>query len=294
MGSVEQTTSGTRLDRYYYGTYGYEFPCVSIARSDLKMDVEALFIAGRILRELDRMLYERNTFLEFHQVLLLGYGALGRAAAKLLKDRMVRLLVYENDPRIRNLAREENCPVAECVDEGCFPADTIVLGMTGEEAFTMEMLGAFGRSPAGRLYLASGSSKQTEFQAFMRYAEQNKIRGRQGKFTCPMPSGEKKRTKEIYLLADGMPLNFRSETGGSLTESMIDLIFTEMLLCGLWICEGRGQNRMYLAGEEKIPGLDERRLFKRWCGLYGLWDAYPGPHPEKEYLRRRTYERRKF
>lgn len=293
-GSVEQTTSGTRLDRYYYGTYGYEFPCVSVARSDLKMDVEALFIVNRILRELDQMLYEQNTFLEFHQVLLLGYGVLGRAAAKLLKNRKVRLLVYDTDPRIRKLAQEENCCVVECADKLYFSADTIILGMTGEEAFTLEMLKAFGKSPAGRLYLASGSSKQTEFRAFLRYAEQNKIESRQGKFSYPMFFGEKKETKQIYLLADGMPLNFCSETGGSLTVSMIDLIFTEMLLCGLWICESNGEKRMYLAGAEAIPGLDEKQLFQRWCTLYGLWDKYPEPHPEKDYLRRRTYEKRKF
>ena len=47
IGVVEQTTSGTRRSMSRQG-YRYAYPCASVARSDIKMHVESIFIGQRI------------------------------------------------------------------------------------------------------------------------------------------------------------------------------------------------------------------------------------------------------
>ena len=287
IGSVEQTTSGMRRSLRIYGRYGYEFPCISVSRSDFKMDVEAHFIGNRVVQELERCLYDLDTFLEFHQVLLLGYGVLGRVIAGILQKRRLQLTVYDVDPGIRQLAREEGYCVVESMQQFTFQRDTVVLGVTGEEAFTLEMLELFRISPARRMYLASGSSKQIEFQTFLRYVRQNRLKGSKGKNGYTLASGRKKEAKQVYLLAEGMPVNFYQKKGGSLTFSVMDFIFTEMLLCGCNLIGIRDmEKRMYLAGEDELYGLNEAQLFHKWCELYGLLEQYPDAHPAKAYLRR--------
>lgn len=72
IGVVEQTTSGTRRSMSRQG-YRYAYPCASVARSDIKMHVESIFIGQRIVEELALMLYEADAFFPFHSVLLVGY-----------------------------------------------------------------------------------------------------------------------------------------------------------------------------------------------------------------------------
>ena len=287
IGSVEQTTSGTRRSMRYYGRNGYEFPCISVSRSDFKMDVEALFIGNRIVVELERCLYALDTFMEFHQVLLLGYGVLGRVIAGILQKRQLQLTVYDIDPSIRQLAREEGYFVVDSMQQFVFQKDTVVLGVTGEDSFTLEMLEMFRVSPAKRMYLASGSSKQIEFQTFLRYMGQRGAKEGQKKSRYTFSDGNNKSSKQVYLLADGMPVNFYHKNGGSLTFSVMDFIFTEMLLCACSLVRRKDlEKRMYLAGEDELPELNEALLFHKWCELYGLLAQYPGMHPAKEYLRR--------
>ena len=286
IGSVEQTTSGMRRSMRYYGRNGYEFPCISVSRSDFKMDVEALFIGSRIVEELERGLYDLDTFMEFHQVLLLGYGVLGRVIADILQKRRLQLTVYDIDPGIRQLAREEGYSVVDSIQQFAFHKDTVVLGVTGEESFTIEMLEMFRHSPAKRMYLASGSSKQIEFRSFLHHVGYSGPKGGQRKSRYTFSAGENEIAKQVYLLAEGMPLNFYKKNGGSLTFSVMDFIFTEMLLCGCSLLRRKDlEKRMYLAGRDEVTELDEALLFHKWCKLYGLLEQYPGTHPAKEYLR---------
>ncbi len=61
IGVVEQTTSGTRRSMSRQG-YQYAYPCASVARSDIKMNVESIFIGQRIVEELGLMLYAADAF----------------------------------------------------------------------------------------------------------------------------------------------------------------------------------------------------------------------------------------
>ncbi len=86
-GSVEQTASGTVRCRKFGQENGFFYPCGSISRSDIKMHIESRFIGHRVVEELAYFLYTANAFLDFHHVLLLGYGIVGRQVARDLQSR---------------------------------------------------------------------------------------------------------------------------------------------------------------------------------------------------------------
>lgn len=301
-GCVEQTASGTVRCREFGRKYGYAYPCVSVSRSDIKMNIEARFIGHRVVEELAGFLYTANAFLDFHYVLLLGYGIVGRQIAMDLRSRRCKIRVYEQDALVRGTAEEEGYETVE-ISRELFRRDTIVIGNTGAASFTREMLAAFFSGEGERLYLASSSSQDKEFKVFL-----NMVRGNE-----PLPESavltERRdeefysryvyrchgREKKVYLIAEGLPVNFYRRGGVSLTYSVIELIFAEMLSAGLaLISQGQWENRLWLLGEGKEAPcfFSEEELIRLWFEGYGLVDReearelLPG-HPAGSYLRSR-------
>ena len=95
------------------------------------------------------------------------------------------------------------------------------------------------------------------------------------------------RTKKILLIAKGLPVNFFRPDVISLTNCMIDLIFTEILMLAKWLCENPdAEKRLYLLGRSKEISeyCSEEKLFRDWLEVYGfsyeedmarLMDAHP-------------------
>lgn len=304
-GSVEQTASGTVRCRKFGERRGYAYPCASISRSDIKMHIESRFIGHRVVEELASFLYTANAFLDFHNVLLLGYGIVGRQVARDLQGRSCFIRVLDTDPKIARVAQGDGCQVAKEVNPGLFDSDTILIGNTGEEAFTRKMLTMFFMSASRRLYLASSSSQDQEFKVFLNMAAAK----------SPWPEGTalleredfeyysrflfdyQGKQKEIFLMAQGLPVNFYRKNGISLTYSVIDLIFAQMLSEGLGFCvKDNWEKGLRLLGMEDASSgyWSEEKLARAWFSTYGLtgtgsgegWD-FPKSHPEADYLRQR-------
>ncbi len=308
LGAVEQTTSGTVRGYNLGREKDYAYPHLSVARSDIKMNVESRFIAERVIEELSSFLYGINTFLDFHKVLLIGYGVIGRRIAQVLTERPVKLMVCEKNPYIFGLAAGEGMEAYETTEPECFNADTIVLGNTGCASFDEKMLVDFMKSKSHKLYLASSSSQDEEFWIFL-----SMLRG-----DIPFPAnvelkdhfeytgvdeyvfeyteGGDKREKKVYLIAKGLPVNFFRPDVISLTNCMIDLIFTEILMLGKWLCENRdAKKKLYLLGvnEEISTYCCEKDLFRDWLEVYGfsyeedmarLMDAHPMSKKLRAYM----------
>lgn len=299
VGTVEQTTSGTRRCYYDGVKNGFMYPCTSIARSELKMNFESIFIGQRIVEELNYFLYSANTFLNFQNVLIVGYGIIGRNVNKALQTIHCNVMAIDSDERICETARNDGLEARSKIDRTLFAPNTILIGCVGNPSFSFYDMMEFMLSDGENLYLASGSSKQVEFIDFIegfKNAEEADI------IKIELKTSEryfdvynvtyKDITKKIYLIANGLPVNFYREDVISLTHRVIDLIFVEMLLIGISLVEDRYDNEMFLlGGDNKLKEIiDEKALIKEWfdtngmnknAEIYEMLDA----HPDSDYLR---------
>ena len=306
VGVVEQTTSGTRRSMSRQG-YRYSYPCASIARSDIKMNVESIFIGQRIVEELGLMLYTADAFYPFHSVLLVGYGIIGRSCRMALKGRFCRVEAYDTDPRVVQVAENDGLRAYLRPTPEMFSENTIVIGCVGGPSFGADMFQAFLQGKGANLYLASGSSKDVEFSYFLRYLE-----GKEAAIPgLTLESREKLEwynccrfryggaEKNVYLMAEGKPVNFCREGVISLTYRVIDLVFTEMLQMALYLCRNRKiPPRLYILGEDNpiTRAVPEEEMLRRWFRENHFWyqgdlEAFLQPHPLADELRQNTWEK---
>lgn len=307
LGAVEQTTSGTRRSMNRQG-YLYAYPCVSIARSDIKMNVESIFIGQRITEELGLMLYEADTFFSFHSVLLIGYGIIGRSCRLALEGRFCRIAAYDTNPCVLQAAEKEGLYTYSGPSPEMFSEDTIVIGCVGSPSFGEEMFRAFLDGQGTNLYLASGSSKEVEFSWFLRYlvGKETEISG----LSLEEQRTAKRHTcyrfryngieKNVYIMAEGKPVNFYREGVISLTYRVIDLVFTEMLKMALYLCRNRDlPAQLYILGEDNpiTRAVSEKELLNWWFQENRFWhqgelEAFLQPHPLAAELRRIIWDKK--
>ena len=306
LGVVEQTNYGTARGFQIGETEGYAYPLMSVSRSEIKMNVESVFIAQRVVEELSLYLYSLNTFLDFHRVLLVGYGVVGRRVAQILKQRFTEFTVYDTAPWIRHAALEEGFHVCEEIRPALFDKDTILIAITGNVSFSEEMLTAFLEGSAEQLYLISGSSQEVEFSGLLSMLRKERpfpagleLTGHQvcdgaDRYTFRYTGTDGEETeKEICLIAKGRPVNFYRQEVISLTDCMIDIVFSEILLMAFWLCEHPDtEKKLYLFGKDGEPFDDKREeeMLRKWLGLYGLSEeagmrAFQDSHPMEEQLR---------
>lgn len=306
IGVVEQTTSGTRRSMIPQG-YRYAYPCASVARSDIKMNVESIFIGQRIVEELGLMLYAADTFYSFHSVLLVGYGIVGRSCRIALKGCNCRVKVYDTDSRVQQVAKNDGLRAYSEPDREMFSGDTIVIGCVGRPSFGEELFCTFLDGQGTNLYLASGSSKDVEFSYFLRYlaGKESEIPGLvlQSQemaewHTCyHFRYGDTE--KNVYLMAEGKPVNFYREGVISLTYRVIDLVFTEMLQMALYLCRNRDLSpQLYILGEDNpiTRAVSEKELLGFWFQENHFWyqgnqEAFLQPHPLVNELRKNVWEK---
>ncbi|MDO4265426.1 MAG: hypothetical protein Q4C63_03050 [Eubacteriales bacterium] len=294
-GAVEQTASGTLRMRAAGEKCGFGYPCCSISRSALKMRIESRFIGHRVTEELASFLYSANAFLDFHEVLILGYGIVGRQVSMDLKSRSCRITVRDTDARMEAAARRDGFATGLYQ---VFDRDLIVIGCSGADSFPKELLSAFLQGKANRLYLASASSQDREFAEFLRMAGGGEalpegavltVREKSEFYTCYEISVKSNR-KEIYLIAEGLPVNFYRKGGISLTHSVIDIIFADLLSAGLaFSFYPDMKNQLWLLGTGAFrPFVSEEEIASLWYRSYGLIPEdsalLPAGHPEMEYL----------
>lgn len=311
LGSVEQTTSGTlKCMEAFRDAGSYPYPCASISRSDIKMYLESCFIAHRVIEELNIFLAHANLFLDYHQILLLGYGIIGRRIARDLEHHFCKIIVYDIDPKIADTARKDGREAVPSVTSSLFSHNTILLGNVGQNSFTQEMFLAFLEGAAQLLCLASSSSQDREFRLFLDMVSGNtslpaevQLTGAAlYKYHTVYTFQYRGKEKTILLIAEGLPVNFYRSDVISLTHSVIDLVFSQMMTIGLTMCgSARLSPGLYLLGVENglKPFPSEQELLKLWFEKYDLIpdrtdNLFPDPHPDGDYLRMQLHEKGKF
>lgn len=314
IGAIEQTMAGLRnarqhIERDRAGTY----PVLSVARSKLKVRFENYFIARRVVEETAMLLYEQDEFLDMKDVVLIGYGVIGRPIAALLRKLNCRVIVLEENAQIRHTATCDGFEVLQRPEDLAFGQATLVLGATGRPAFALDQLAAFVASQAPALFLASASSKRIEFAPLVAFFEDADARAkaaerspplreveeiavRRGPFGCAYEFSHRGRRRSVVLLAEGYPVNFYRPQSQSLPSRVIDPINAEILVLAHYLCHnGRAlYNRLYLLGHDHLPdlGVSEEELMDLWTRHNhispsilnaGIWQAF-SPHPNEHWL----------
>ena len=302
IGSVEQTTSGTKI---LSSRMSYHYPSISIARSEIKMCLESVFIGQKIVEELSSFISYTNHFLNYSQVLIIGYGIFGRAVAKKLYGYQCNISVCDTDEVIRNVAEKEGYAAFYRITPDVFRDHQILIGMTGNKSFGIKELEHYLESDADNILLCSGSSKDIEYKDILNLIQDPKDSSFEFSLEETGPFYEKytvsdgKNQKCFYLIACGMPVNFCREGSISLTDRMIDLLFAELTLCaGAIIESGEMKNGLYLLGDSDAPvQLDEWKLMKDWFDINQLQGKESDLkqllciHPCKDYLRKATFRK---
>jgi S-adenosylhomocysteine hydrolase len=311
IGVIEQTTSGVRRYKDFVNSINIPYPVLSVARSKIKMRLESHFIARRVIDELNYLLYMANNFLSFHKVLIIGYGIIGRNISSALSALKCNIEVYDIEDGILSIAKDDGINVIDSIQNIQFTDNLIIIGATGEAAFTSLMFFSFVTSDAKKIYLASASSKRIEFQNIVNFFEvgdkdeayrqiideMKNILIEQKDYGTIYNFRYKDVDKKIVLIANGYPVNFFRKNIISLTESVIDLINCEIFILIEYLLKEKEnlKPQLYLLGSSDLHSLDveEECLVQSWVNLLALqFDETDGTiwkrfdvHPFEDSLR---------
>jgi S-adenosylhomocysteine hydrolase len=296
IGAIEQTASGSKRCVMYSKTKVLTYPVITVARSDVKMRFEPYFIARRIVDELNFLLYQSNDFLSFREVIVIGYGIIGRSIAFTLRSMDCKISVVDTDSEICNLAKKEGFQVFENIPPYAFDRRCIVIGATGESSFSLLMLSNFLESESPNLYLASASSKRVEFADLIDFFESSFETRNLAMKTYPILSKitnieieisqigiiyhfkYQEKRKSIVMIAEGYPVNFYRPHTISLTPTIMDPIITEIALCCEHLVRFSNdlKHNIYLLGSSQIPNMniDEEKIVSEWLKLNELTQSH--------------------
>ncbi len=156
--AVEQTTRGIRVAN----ALPPRFPVVNIGRSRAKLHLEAPLIADSMVHNLQHLLESgRSLFGDLNEVFLIGYGAVGRAAALRLRAQGYAVTVYDNTVATRCSAAADGFPIVDDLHTP-FVRKCVVAASTGGISFPA---GLHGMLQPGSI-LANMGSSDLEFAAW--------------------------------------------------------------------------------------------------------------------------------
>ena len=279
VGAIEQTANGVRnLLCLLEAGHTLEYPVLSVARSKIKTRIENKFIAKRAIEELSLLLYSRGDFLKYRNVLVIGYGMIGREVALVLRSCDCHVTVIERNDVIKAAAVAEGFAASNAIQVEHFTEKLLVVGATGERSFGVAELELFFGSRLHELSLVSVSSKQIEFEDLLDVFETGDVLALgTGSVHCQETRhlfGTEYRLSAIdrecviAMFADGKPVNFFRPGCESLSTSVIDLVNAELVgLVGRLMEEHHGlPNKLRLLGRDPIGiHIDECDLVDAWA-----------------------------
>lgn len=218
-GVVEDTTFGH--NRYVRSASAIPVQIYSVARSHLKW-IEGRFVGRDAVLAMDKVLREQGLTITGRNALVVGFGMIGMNVARTLKAFDFQVSVFDKEAH-RNLAAYiDGYKVGKKID--LIREADVIFSQTAETSMTIEDI----MRCKNNTVLASVGSKDTEFDisSLRQRAEKCETIGRYlEKFILP-------NRRSIVVVKGGAAVNFILP---SLPEELLDLIFSEMTLCGIRI-----------------------------------------------------------
>ena len=225
IGVVEDTNQGHWI---YESLSNLCVPVLSIAQSPIK-DLENRLIGKAIVFSLENIIrkYFYYTFCG-KNVLVFGYGKIGKSVAKTLKSRDCIVYVWDINPIKRIEARLDGFIVLK--KEDMLKNSNVIVGVSGKKSISSK---DFYNMKKGAI-VCSGSSKQVEID--IEYlSEESSIES----INKELSKVTLNNNVFFYLLNDGKPINFNDN---SVLDSILDLIFSELFMCICDISNNKNQN----------------------------------------------------
>jgi hypothetical protein len=291
IGMVEQTRAGTRMIQVKNSQTKLTYPVLTIARSKIKIRMESAFVAQRVFEELNSLFYSLGLFLRYKTVIVGGFGIIGRQLAFYLRSIDIEVLIYDKDETVLRLARKEGFYTIAKIEPQHLTESFCYVGCTGTKSFTIRELNMLLQSGKAEFYLASGSSKRSEFLELIYFFESDdhdvekttlikrypfltdisdiKIEGTNEGFVYRF--NYKMREIKIFLLAEGFPVNMYSPNSISIPDRAIDPTQALMLESIIALKKNRLTPGLHYVGvKENEHMVNEKKLLSEWCRLNDL------------------------
>ena len=223
LGAVEQTTRGVRNDREISDL---KIPVLNVAECRIKSEIEPPHVADAVVRNLENMLSAEK--LRGARVAILGYGTIGEEIARRMRDKGMRITIYDPDPSKLAKAREDGF---ETVNESynAVKDKLLVVGCSGETSIGQEEILSLSHGT----YLVSASSDQREIELseleFL--SSDKKLLEDDNRRKIGTIYTIRGKNKEIYLVADGFPINFwyNESMPDQVSDLVLSLIYVSVI-----------------------------------------------------------------
>lgn len=256
IGAVEQTTRGIWNDEQ---KDNLKIPVLNVAESKIKNEIEPPHVADAVIRNLESLLTGER--LRGARAALLGYGTIGKEIAKRLRDKGIRVTIYDSDSLKIAKAREDGF---DTVNEpyNAVKDKLIVIGCSGETSIGRKEILMLSHGT----YLVSASSDQreiglTELESLSSSKETltNEKGGKIG--TSYEIRGQ---NKVIHLIADGFPINFwySESIPNQVSDLILSLIYVSAVELVKIVFEGGIQNMDKISEKYEIAEIYEQ-IYRR-------------------------------
>ncbi|MEU8543129.1 hypothetical protein AB0C52_24630 [Streptomyces sp. NPDC048717] len=259
-GLVEQTTSGIRkLDGL-----DLPIPLFSVAESDMKGTIESYGIADAAVRNTLRLLPDEK--FEGQAALVLGFGRIGSEVAGVLRDRRMRVAVYDADITRLVGAHEQGYVTGRSLNRlVASHQPKLVIGCVGATSFGLEQ----ARLLPPRSFLVSTTSRDYEFALAELRAGSSAVAERGVLGTgYTLADGP-----DVLAVGHGMPINFHYAE--SLSNRYVDLVLAGLAVGAVALAQGdeRLKPGHNVAATNAI--LSESGIIDAYYQLYGPTSTPP-------------------
>ncbi len=253
---IEDTENGHRLHEKALNEGKMWWRFYSVARSQLKLPEDTL-TGDAVLYSLEKIIRASLNVLIAKNVLVLGFGKIGKGICQSLKNRKNIVYVYDSNPIKLIEAYSSGYQIR--TKKELLQTSDIIIGATGTQSLTKN---DFTDLKDG-VILCSASSKKIEFD--IDFLE--KIKYTKEDILPNLKMYTLKNNNQIFLVNEGAPVNFIDM---GIIGSVLQLVWIEIIYC---LYESSVEKKSKIIIHE-LDAAKQISIAKRWLSHYSLTEDY--------------------